>query len=380
MKLSCNCIAQWWGDSVILFDSYENYYVISTSEVLLLEAMQNNKSIETITCDFASKTKMKVNQAAKILDCFLKAYPTCFSYTETGSNDAMIIHGVKGKYYPAEIHISLTNVCPLHCKHCYKKAGDSNAFYLNSDKLISFLDLFNGKTPAITLSGGEPFLHPSFVDIFTKLASDYNISVLTSGFIPLERYVNILKAARRGVGFSLYSLKQEKNDAFTGVIGSYSMLMHNIDLLSKKAIPISVTVFDELLTENEKEEILKWADNYKIKSIQHGKIAYVGRAITEYFAEEKPVFSRKRKIIQSSAQRKVTQPFHCLAGSLFWSIYENGEIHPCGMCTEDELKMGSIEEFDVHIFEDRRKYLSDIKKTKIIKESKNRKCPFNCEE
>lgn len=84
-----------------------------------------------------------------------------------------------------------------------------------------------------------------------------------------------------------------------------------------------------------------------------------------------------RKLRKGISQ--VTNPFKCGAGSLYWSVYENGEIHPCGVCSCPELMMGTIFDFDGTILVDRSAYVSKIKNLPVIKHVNQSNCPFDCE-
>ena len=84
--------------------------------------------------------------------------------------------------YPVFVSMNLTNCCDLRCKHC-SKSLERNASFIDLDLLKkSFYYFENWRIKQVILTGGEPTLHPNFIDI-VKLLKKRNISVgiLTNG-------------------------------------------------------------------------------------------------------------------------------------------------------------------------------------------------------
>ena len=93
----------------------------------------------------------------------------------------MNISGEKGKYFPFELHISLTNMCNQKCIHCYKKAGEVDE-KIDYNELLNFLKYMEGKVPFLTLSGGDALMYPYIENILNIFGNTYQICVMTSGF------------------------------------------------------------------------------------------------------------------------------------------------------------------------------------------------------
>ena len=83
-------------------------------------------------------------------------------------------------------YIEITNACNLNCRSCYNRSGVPHAkremsfeqFHLTVDRLVK---LFGCRR--ISLSGGEPTLHPDFGKMLSLLLQykDLQISVVTNG-------------------------------------------------------------------------------------------------------------------------------------------------------------------------------------------------------
>ncbi|MCI9544892.1 MAG: hypothetical protein HFE93_12060 [Acutalibacter muris] len=131
-----------------------------------------------------------------------------------------------------------------------------------------------------------------------------------------------------------------------------------------------------------------------INRISIGQISLVGRAKEKLKEKECNVIDFDQKVASLLGKEEMPKtihcsengeaylpntPFKCAAGSLYWSIYENGEIQPCGAGSFPELCMGEISSFDNTILFNRSKYLNKIYNFDLIKaiKSGNITCPFS---
>lgn len=76
---------------------------------------------------------------------------------------------------PRQVSIALTNVCDLHCAYCYAPKHKAS---LNTDQLLTWLtELDTEGCLGIGFGGGEPTLHPDFVDICKRAAGETGLAV-----------------------------------------------------------------------------------------------------------------------------------------------------------------------------------------------------------
>ncbi|WP_103791144.1 radical SAM protein [Xanthomonas citri] len=70
---------------------------------------------------------------------------------------------------------SLTNVCDLHCAYCYAPKHKAS---LHTDQVLGWLkELDTEGCLGIGFGGGEPTLHPDFVDICKRVAGETQLAV-----------------------------------------------------------------------------------------------------------------------------------------------------------------------------------------------------------
>ncbi|QEA39159.1 radical SAM protein [Pistricoccus aurantiacus] len=76
---------------------------------------------------------------------------------------------------PRQVSIALTNVCDLHCAYCYAPKHKAS---LHTDQVLGWLkELDNEGCFGIGFGGGEPTLHPDFVDICKRAARETQLAV-----------------------------------------------------------------------------------------------------------------------------------------------------------------------------------------------------------
>lgn len=76
---------------------------------------------------------------------------------------------------PRQVSIALTNICDLHCAYCY--APKQNAS-LHTDQVLGWLKELDAEgCLGIGFGGGEPTLHPDFVDICKLAAGETQLAV-----------------------------------------------------------------------------------------------------------------------------------------------------------------------------------------------------------
>lgn len=76
---------------------------------------------------------------------------------------------------PRQVSVALTNVCDLHCAYCYAPKHKAS---LQSDQVLGWLnELDTEGCLGIGFGGGEPTLHPDFVDICKRVAGETQLAV-----------------------------------------------------------------------------------------------------------------------------------------------------------------------------------------------------------
>lgn len=383
----------WWGNTLFLVHNSERYYALTEEEVFLVKKIADNPNYENVIVDVSNQLGLDQAVVKNFVDTFIQNYSESFFLTESRKGEGFKISGGENAFYPLHLHVSLTNTCIQKCKHCYKSAEKTGEFIVTED-LFAFLDKMEGYVPFLSLSGGDPVLHPKFHELVRHCADSYNICVHTSGYLCNEELIETFRKCKAGIMVSIYSSNPDIHDAFTETEGSYKRIFKTLTAVVKEHIPVGVTT---LLTRSNYDDIKLLIEQLNIQGVNNisiGKISPVGRAkdvLKEKDCEVKDFDRAVASLLGTSETTVSTQgidfgksrfphtPFKCAAGSLYWSIYENGEIQPCGAGSFPELCMGRISSFDGTILFDRSKYLSQISDFSLIKSmaSGDITCPFS---
>ena len=150
----------------------------------------------------------------------------------------------KIKRLPLQVTFELTPLCNLRCPMCYVRL-DHCAMVQQGGKLHSaeeWLEL--GRQSAkldtlfVTLTGGEPLLHPEFWDIYNGLTEmGMLVTILTNGCLIDEAVVEKLKAnPPYNMKISIYGASNETYEKMCGVKDGFTRVDHAIDLLSEAGI------------------------------------------------------------------------------------------------------------------------------------------------
>ncbi len=375
----------WWGNNVILINNLRDMYVLSAEETFLVECMSITNDVDELKSILGEKLCIEKEYIEKFIEIFMCNFKEYFFYNTNIKK--LYISGEKGAYYPLELHVSLTNICIQKCKHCYKSANE-NGVFIDYNQLIDFLDSMREFVPYLTLSGGEPTLHPAFSKLMDRYSDTYNTCVLTSGVNFNDGIWESVKKAKRGMVVSIYSANAERHDIFADKKDSFNSIMKTIDNAKKLGISIGVSTMITEDNENDIDALIELLKNKNINNITVGKISNLGRAQKENLVKN-DVLPQEMEIILERLKKKHSQidimesessceiPYavlKCMAGTLVWSVYEDGQIHPCGMCKNEKMKIGEIDNFNKDIIYNRESYIKEIYGDSYLQSDK--KCPF----
>lgn len=392
-----NVNIHWWGNTILLIHSLSGVCVCDDVETVFLEYLEKTNSLKEVITTIAQELGLEMEVMNRFADVFLENYKNFFDILGNSSIHSIKISGRKGVFYPLELHISLTSSCVQKCKHCYKSATTIGQ-YINGPHLEHFLNAMSGYVPYLSLSGGEPTLHPYFCSLMQQFGSRYNIQVLSSGYKLSDDTMYAVAYAQRGLAVSIYSASSEIHDNFTQVPGSYCAIMQTLLKAKSCGIPISVSTMINNHNIDDIEHLSAKLALIPVQNITIGVIAPIGRAKTnriecnyklqlavqERLAQIKMRYSDISIVLPDYINENnlalSPSPFKCMASTLQWSVYENGDIHPCSMYTIPELKMGDIDNYD-EILKNHAVYDQRIRTLPYIKNLENPvcNCPFGIE-
>jgi len=246
----------------------------------------------------------------------------------------------------------LTQSCDLSCKHCYDRSHRSDFPFDRAATLLEELRDFCRRRcvrPQVTLTGGNPLLHPRFFDLYQAAADQGSMIAILGNACDratLERILAIQTPVYYQV--SLEGLEQH-NDEIRGA-GNYRRTVAFLKLLTEMGIPNLVML---TLTRANLDQVIPLgraltgitgglAFNRLALFGEGAKLALPG--IEEYQAflndyaaalPEIPVLALKDSLLNTVFEHQ-EQPlfggcagFGCGAAFNFLSILSDGEVHAC---------------------------------------------------
>ena len=151
---------------------------------------------------------------------------------------------------PHDVYITLTGRCNLRCLHCYGNYGRVCGVELTGKQWVNvFKNLGDSGVFFANISGGEPTVHPDFVEIIKYLkSSNFHFILTTNGVFPdnIRKAILLASSVVAGLKFSLDGPTPESHTFIRKTRGGmsntaiYKVTLDNIKYFSTKGFPITV--------------------------------------------------------------------------------------------------------------------------------------------
>ena len=170
------------------------------------------------------------------------------------------------KPYLTNVHIEITSRCNERCVHCYIP-HENKITDMRPDLFYSILDQCKKMNVLhMTLSGGEPMAHKSFLEFLRKCYEyNFSVNVLTNLTMLNPSILNEFKRNRLlCVQTSLYSTNPVIHDAITMVKGSCQKTKEAILTLIDNDIPLQISC--PILKQNKScyQDVVSWGNAHNI--------------------------------------------------------------------------------------------------------------------
>jgi selenobiotic family peptide radical SAM maturase len=273
----------------------------------------------------------------------------------------------------------ITQVCDLHCKHCYDRTDRSPLTFEQAVRVLDDLHAFckdRWVRGAISFTGGNPLLHPRFLDIY-RLASERGFGTAILGNpAPREKIEEI-------VGIQMPSFFQvsleglrEHNDSIRGT-GHFDRILAFLEVLRGLGVYSMVML---TLTRDNMDQVIPLAGLLRDKAdvFHFNRLALFGeganlalpdrtryRAFLEDYlaaAETNPVMGIKENLINVLRREKGIDlyggcaGYGCGAAFNFVSLLADGEVHACRKLPSPIGNLYRMTLADIYDSEEARRY------------------------
>lgn len=136
-----------------------------------------------------------------------------------------------------KVMLQITTRCNMRCKHCFLSATDAGmdiSFDLIKSDIIR--ELTEAKVKKVTLTGGEPLLHPDLLSIVTALNdADISVCICTNASLITEELLKKLKGINVHFNVSLDGISAGSHGLFRemAVPSNFAKVLANIQILGR---------------------------------------------------------------------------------------------------------------------------------------------------
>jgi SynChlorMet cassette radical SAM/SPASM protein ScmF len=142
------------------------------------------------------------------------------------------------------LYVYVAGCCNLRCRHCWIDPSTERGpdKFLSWERLKGIVeDALPLGLSAVKLTGGEPLLHPEFLEIVTGLKGlGLRVIVETNGTLLGPEEARVLKETKAFVSVSIDAPFPEMHDEFRGVKGAFEMAVEGAGYLKEQGIPFQL--------------------------------------------------------------------------------------------------------------------------------------------
>jgi MoaA/NifB/PqqE/SkfB family radical SAM enzyme len=189
---------------------------------------------------------------------------------------------------PLYIAWQLTNECNLACLHCIEESGPGKAFRdeLSRAQIFNILDQLSAReVPYLSLSGGEPMLHPLFFEMAEHVcAGRGQLKIETNGhYLGAANCERLSSLGVKAVQVSLDGASRETYNRMR-VRGDFDRAVQGIRTLGAAGVPIEINYSPTRFNVHEIGAAVDLAHELGAYSFYSGRTMFTGNAVKTWHA------------------------------------------------------------------------------------------------
>lgn len=297
------------------------------------------------------------------------------------------------------IYIEITSHCNRCCPYCYNDSG-LNGTYINEKVFYDLVDsCVKNNVKNITISGGEPFLHPGIYD-FINYANKRNIHTLiitNLSLVSSDKIIELLKAGN-SVQITL-DFPDERNDITRGK-GSFNLTYQLLQKLKEQKLQKGVVLRMNVSKQNINyiQDMIEFSLKLNLKEIVFSLLAKSGRSYKYQYVldynEDIDILSQYVIFLQNKKRdlkQKINITYNELEnqrGCIIFSeekslqcvprVDPKGDVYFCSFFMGKENSIGNIKDEKIDKIINSEKMHDFIKKVRQrVKNENCKNCLFN---
>ncbi len=267
--------------------------------------------------------------------------------------------------FPWEVEWSVTWACNAHCSFC--STGNYNRNLHSQDINIISTRIIEAQPLAITLSGGEPLVHPEIDSIINVLVSSGIPLNLTTNGLLLHRVKPENISKLNWIRISLHSCFRDTSKKIMGERYNLEKVLNNIKrigLITKK-FSIFMILTKENCNVNELNELLKISKSLGAANIEIGIIKLLGWANTSMLEPNLVINEALEHIGKYANALELnvvlpninTKKHYCVARAKNVAIFPDGSVRSCSF--DNDIAWGNISDEPLIDIWSRRPFLDE---------------------
>ena len=195
-----------------------------------------------------------------------------------------------GGFMVKDLCFEIIEACPNECKFC------SSNSCIDKKRIIEFKDfkrvidyfISEGGIEELSLSGGEPFLHPNLAEIVKYIKkAGMEVNIYSSGIteendqvssISIDEMLELKKYGLTKIMFNVQSPRSEGYDEITGTHGRFSLVKSSIVNAVNAGIYTEIHFVPMKLNVQDIDSIINFAKENQINKVSFLKLVPHGRA------------------------------------------------------------------------------------------------------
>lgn len=255
----------------------------------------------------------------------------------------------KKKPHIVSVQIEISNTCNERCIHCYIP-HENKTTHLDIGLLKELLSACQDLgVITVLLTGGEPMMHPRFVEILNLVSKyDFEVKILSNLTLLTNEIIDAIKKSNcTGVQVSLYSMDPNIHDSITCKKGSFNKTIDSISALLDAGIPVQLSCVIMKQNKIGYRDVLRWGaergiittidyvlmgrSDYSITNLEHRLELYEVEEIIRETLEYDAIY--KNRVINTDIQPFIDsykgEDNICNVCRTSIGVSANGNVYPC---------------------------------------------------
>lgn len=262
-----------------------------------------------------------------------------------------------------EITIEITQQCPNQCVYCSSLSCPNKTTCLSTEKILEVVDdAVALGCKSISLSGGEPFLHPGLVQIVNHIAKHgVQCFIYTSGICiehgnPRFLRVEILEELRGKVSKYIVNVEAADEATYDKIMGTSFHGFAMMKQFISEAVAIGEVVEAHFvpmkLNYQQIPSIVEMCKGLGVSRVSFLRFVAQGRGrenVEQLLLEKEEAIEARRLMNQCASNNaegvRLGIPFsdcchrvNCLTGTAKLNIRYDGNVYPCEAFKNDQLE------------------------------------------